>query len=136
MTATPVKTYPVFRHCDDETGVATSVYRIFDHRDRLLYVGVAQDVEHRIYMHMATYTTPGWLLIHKGNARHESVEYPSRKAARAAEAKAIAAEKPWLNRQHNPSRWRRVAGQYQPVDAEAWAELERTIHDDYLAHTT
>lgn len=114
-------------HVDAERKVRTSVYRIFDREGRLLYVGCAENVTNRIYMHLNTMTMADWGAIRFGYDRHEAVEYRTRLAARAAERKAIHDEAPWFNRQHNPKRWRRVNGKYQPVDAAALAEVEESI---------
>lgn len=92
------------------------VYRIYSADDVLLYIGCAYDVEQRIYMHKATYTMVDAFLIHRHYQRHTSEQHPTLRAARAAERAAITAEAPLLNRQHNPKRWRRVDGQYLPVD--------------------
>ena len=95
------------------------VYRIFDASDRLLYIGCTSCVETRIYMHRATYTLVDAFLIHRHYDHHTSeLIGKSLAEARAAERAAIKEERPVLNRQHNPTRWRKVDGQYHPVDAE------------------
>ena len=111
---------------DDYVPMPTSVYRIYGRDDALLYVGVAQDVEHRIYMHGQNHATPMGDYIHRGYARHTAVEYPNRAAARAAERAAIRDEAPWFNRHHNPTRWQRVAGQWFPVDPAAMEAAMQT----------
>ena len=95
------------------------VYRIFDASDRLLYIGCTECVETRIYMHRATYTMVDAFLIHRHYDHHTSELIGTSLAeARAAERKAIKEERPLLNRQHNPTRWRRIDGVYTPVDME------------------
>lgn len=104
------------RNDDYDEPMPTSVYRIYGRAGELLYIGCATDVAHRIYMHGQNHATPMGDYIHHGYDRHESVEYPSRGEARAAERAAITAEGPWFNRHHNPLRWRRVQGRWFPVD--------------------
>ena len=102
---------------DDEWVRKYCVYRIFDARDRLLYVGCTEDVQTRIYMHRATHTMVDAHLIHRHYHHHTSELIGTSLAeARAAERKAIKEERPLLNRQHNPTRWRRHDGVYLPVD--------------------
>jgi predicted GIY-YIG superfamily endonuclease len=91
------------------------VYRIFDEAGALLYIGCARDVDSRVEMHRSTTQTYGWTRLRFHYGHHTSEPYPTKAAARVAERAAIAAEAPLLNRQHNPKRWRRVAGQYEPV---------------------
>lgn len=112
-----------FRLTDLEDDRACSVYRIYSADDDLLYVGCASDVEHRIYMHMQTNVTSDAYYIQRGYARHTSQAYANRIEARAAERKAIATERPWFNRQHNPARWRRTAAGWEPTDPSARAAL-------------
>lgn len=104
-----------------------SIYRIFDASGRLLYIGCAEDVQARIYMHRATYTMVDAFLIHRHYDRHTSEVVGPLSDARAAERAAIETERPILNRQHNPTRWRKVAGEYVPVDAET-VEALRDLH--------
>lgn len=72
------------------------VYRLFDERGALLYIGCTSNVERRIPQHW-TDGTGGHQSIH----HYTSTEYPNRASARAAEADAIRAERPPFNRQHN-----------------------------------
>lgn len=98
------------------------VYRIYDVAGQLLYIGSARSVEDRIYMHRSTMTLPCWADVRFRYGHHTSEEFPTLAAAREGERQAITAEAPLHNRQHNPKRFRRVAGAYVPVvDA-----LERT----------
>lgn len=122
------------RYTDAEDERPTSVYRIFDAADRLIYVGCAEDVFARIKHHRAMYNTTrdAWL-IHRGYHRHESVEYPTRPQARAAERAAIRDEAPWLNRHHNPKRWKRIDNQWVAIDAlemREFAESTLPVSDD------
>lgn len=107
---------------------AHSVYRIFSKAGALLYIGCTEDVESRIYMHRATYTMTDAFLIQRHYGHHTSEVVGSLDKARAAERAAIEAERPMLNRQHNPTRWRRVQGRYLPVDAETVEALGR-LHE-------
>lgn len=113
-----------WRLADHEDPNPHYVYRLFAADGTLLYIGCASDVEARVYMHRATYTMVDAFLIHRHLDRYTSEEYPDKLAARAAERKAIAAERPILNRQHNP-RWRRRDGQYVPADEDTRAEYAR-----------
>jgi hypothetical protein len=86
------------------------VYRCYDREGQLLYVGCARDVEDRMYHHMQPCNMGkqpnGTLQRHL--ARWTSEAFPTKLAARAAERVAIAEGRPLLNKQHNPSRFRRV----------------------------
>jgi hypothetical protein len=72
------------------------VYRCYGADDRLLYVGCARNVAARMSQHRAT-TWWAWMVV-----RVDADEYPSEQEARAAERKAIAAERPRFNIQ---GRW-------------------------------
>lgn len=109
----------VWRPRDAEDTTPHYVYRCYDAADQLLYIGCCRDVESRIYMHLVTCTMPGWGEMRRRYARHTSERYPNKKAARAAERQAIHDEAPLLNRQHNPKRWKRVGGEYVPVEQQA-----------------
>lgn len=102
-----------------------SIYRIFAADGTLLYIGCAYDIEHRIYMHRWTSTMVDAHLIQRHYDHHTSVAIGTLVQARAAEREAILTERPILNRQHNPTRWRRVSGQYVPVDADTLETYER-----------
>lgn len=95
-----------------------SVYRCFDAEGNLLYVGCARDVEGRMFHHLHSCNRgkePNGTL-RRLHTRTETVEYPTRLDARRAERQAITDGAPLLNRQHNPQRFRKVAGgSYQPV---------------------
>lgn len=86
------------------------VYRCYAADNTLLYVGVAQDVESRLFHHLHSCNRGkqpnGTLRVHM--ARHEADLYPTKLAARQAERSSIAALAPLLNRQHNPTRFRKV----------------------------
>lgn len=107
-----------WRFTDAENKHPHYVYRLFGKDGALLYIGCAADVEHRVYMHLQTYTMVDAFLIHRHYDRHTSEAHPTKLAARQAEAKAIRTERPLLNRQHNPTRWRRIDGVWTPVDKE------------------
>lgn len=93
------------------------VYRIFDKDDQLLYIGCTNDVEGRISMHMqiSTPLAASWEIARRID-RYTSEEYPNETTAHDAERKAITEEAPLLNRQHNPLRFKKVKGKYQPVE--------------------
>lgn len=69
----------------------TALYRLFDHNDQLLYVGIAFDPHVRCYHHKTH--KPWWPEV----ARREVEWHDNRRAAEAAELAAIAAEKPRYN---------------------------------------
>lgn len=96
---------------DATLAVPHYVYRCYA-GDTLLYVGVARDVETRMFHHLHPCNIGkqpnGSLRRHM--THHESVRYATKVEARAAERAAIESEGPLLNKQHNPSRFRKVAG--------------------------
>lgn len=74
------------------------VYRCYDADDQLVYVGQTGNVEQRMKAHR--HGKVGALM-----ARYEVAgPYPTRDAALTAEARAIAAEKPLINRRCNIER--------------------------------
>lgn len=115
----PRHEHKTFRPRDCDVKYPHSVYRIYDEDDRLMYVGVAHDVTHRIYMHEAA-AQASWASMQMVGriARWTADEYPTKAAAREAERRAIEAEAPLFNRQHNKTRWRRVNRE--------WVELTPT----------
>lgn len=93
------------------------LYRIFDDQDRLLYIGCALHWDERIHFHEALrrQNTVSDEICHRA-FRIEVTAYPNRAAGRAAEKAAIKAEMPYLNREHNGQRFRRVRGVgYVPI---------------------
>lgn len=113
---TRLLTSKTFRQTDAEDEAPHYLYRLFTADGQLLYIGVAFNVEQRVYMHRATRVCSGWDVIWREYDHHTSERYATKSEARAAERAAITREAPLLNRQHNPKRWRRVHGQYLPVD--------------------
>lgn len=77
----------------DESPEATALYRHFDLQGRLLYVGIASNVLSRMKSHRHR---SHW---HRRIVRIELTWFPSRAAAKAAEAEAIARERPMFNLQ-------------------------------------
>lgn len=78
------------------------VYRIFDADDALIYIGCARDVESRLTLHCARSSqSPRSWAIRRRMVRHTVEEFPTKAAARAAEAEAIRSERPELNVLHN-----------------------------------
>lgn len=72
-----------------------ALYRFFDRTDALLYVGITMDLGARLKSHRRE--KPWWLDIHHITVEH----FATRAEALAAEAKAIRAEGPLHNDQHN-----------------------------------
>lgn len=105
------RTHKTFRPTDEECTRPHYLYRIYGPDDVLLYIGVAEDVDARIYMHRAT----GLFEIQHLYVRHTSERFPNKLEVRAAERASIAAEAPLFNKQHNPKRWQRIDGHYHPV---------------------
>lgn len=91
------------------------VYRVYDINGALIYIGSTRDLEARKAIHMADHASPIAFAMQMCADRWDTTEYATYDDAKAAEVAAITAEAPFLNRQHNPTRWRRVAGQYVPV---------------------
>jgi len=110
--------------------MSAHVYRIFDKADRLIYIGCTRDVEARIYQHKWTHRIVDSHLIQGGYHHHDSTKYPDLATARAAERDAIAEQRPWLNRQHNPSRWAKDGreGAYLPLDPEGYKAIAAEWH--------
>jgi hypothetical protein len=85
----------------------TALYRWYyvddpEYGNSLGYVGISYDVIHREAQH-----TAGLRAFMEGNVRRETQWFPSRGEAVAAEALAIAQEKPIWNKQHNGGNSRR-----------------------------
>jgi len=91
------------------------VYRVYDRLGTLLYIGSTSEINQRQAIHMADHASPIAFPMQMCAARWDLTEYPDMESAKKAEREAIAAEAPYLNRQHNPKRWKRVAGQWQPL---------------------
>ena len=106
------------------------VYRIYDAEDRLLYVGCARNVDDRMFLHSAwSSQSPTSWEIRERMVRHTSQKFSTKLRAHAEEIRAIRKEAPLLNKQHNPTRFRRENGVYvalQSVSAIETREL-RTI---------
>lgn len=111
------------------------VYCCYGAEGSLLYVGVAQDVEGRMFHHLhlcnAGKQPNGSLRRHM--VRHEVERFATKVEARAAERQAITTEAPLLNRQHNPRRFRKVAGgsyvavePVHPITAAAFPGMPRS----------
>lgn len=91
------------------------VYRVYDRNGALLYIGSTREITSRMAVHMADHKSPIAFAMQMCATRWETEEYPTYEAAKAAEVAAIEAEAPYLNRQHNPKRWRRVNGSWTPL---------------------
>lgn len=110
------------------------LYRCFDAEGTLLYVGVTQDVEGRMFhhLHLCNAGKQPNDTLRRHMVRHSSEPFATKVEARAAERRAILNEGPLLNRQHNPSRFRKVAGgsfvavePVHPLIADAFPEMPR-----------
>lgn len=108
------------------------VYRCYTASGMLLYIGVAQDVEARMFhhLHACNMGKQSNGTLRRLMTRCESVLYPTRLDARAEERRAIRDEAPLLNKQHNPRRFRKAgtAGYalvepVHPITAAAFPEL-------------
>lgn len=75
--------------------VPTDLYRRFDIQDRLLYIGITNDLARRAAAHEEGST---WMEF---AVRSTTVRYPSRPDAEEAEETAIKAELPLFNHEHN-----------------------------------
>jgi predicted GIY-YIG superfamily endonuclease len=71
----------------------TDLYRVYDHTQRLLYVGISNNSYTRLRQHLRT--QPWGYEIHQVTVKR----YHSRPAARAAERRAIRREGPIYNKQ-------------------------------------
>jgi predicted GIY-YIG superfamily endonuclease len=91
------------------------VYRVYDVAGELLYIGSTSEINQRKAIHMADRSSAIAFPMQMCAYRWDLTEYPDMESARAAEREAIKAEAPYLNRQHNPTRWRRVAGKWEPL---------------------
>jgi len=78
-----------------EPVATTALYRWFDEKDRLLYVGITDDLLWRVQSHILE---SSWMDY---AARSTIVRYPTRKDAADAETAAIKAEQPLFNKVHN-----------------------------------
>lgn len=127
---------------DAEINRPHSLYRCFDAAGALLYVGVARDVEDRMFHHLhacnAGKQPNGTLRTHMADYTVEV--YPTKLAARDAERQAIATEGPLLNKQHNPRRFRKVKGAayalvepVHPLTAAAFPGLPRLAAEERAA---
>lgn len=81
-----------------QTPVRTALYRLFDNRGALLYIGVSVSPEQR-WMHHAEHKT-WWPKV----ARIEFTWHPTRDEALRREMDAIRQERPRYNVQHNDRR--------------------------------
>lgn len=77
------------------------MYRLYDQRDRLIYVGISGNPEIRFRQHAAD--KDWWPQV----ARHEIEWFNSRMGALAAEKAAIRTKGPLYNRDHSPE-WPRI----------------------------
>lgn len=75
-------------------GQRTALYRFFDQRGQLLYVGITDNLGQRWSAHMREKVW--WPQVHKQNSEW----LPSREAAEAAEKQAIKTERPLYNIAH------------------------------------
>lgn len=92
---------PSLAHATDRYNGPTTVYRMFDADDRLLYVGVTCNTEQRWARHRES--SAWWPLV----ARKTLTVFPNRRAALDAESAAIQSEAPEHNVTGNPRAKRR-----------------------------
>lgn len=87
----------------DERASQTALYRYYDDRDRLLYVGITHAIAERTSKHIKA---SDWMTF---AARSTIQRYLTRRQAEDAEQLAIALEKPLFNSRHsNPGADRRL----------------------------
>ena len=101
------------------------VYRVYDRLGTLLYIGSTSEINQRKAIHMADRASAIAWAMQMCADRWDLTEYPDMESAKKAEREAITAEAPYLNRQHNPKRWKRVAGKWQALTelyAMAWRD--------------
>lgn len=84
---------------DAEDTREQTVYRCYDDAGQLLYIGCTGDLDYRMSLHNP--------LVMRHTSEIVTEIYPNRLAGRAAERAAIKAESPLLNKQHNPTRFKR-----------------------------
>lgn len=78
----------------------TALYRYFDAKGELLYIGIAYDVDERAKGHARTAAESWYPLV----ARREVQSFLTRAEAEDAEMRAIRSEKPRYNRRHATKR--------------------------------
>ena len=78
-------------------GGRTALYRLYDERDVLLYVGITGNPETRFRQHAAD--KPWWPEV----ARKDVEWYGTRRGAEMAEVAAIKLAEPYYNRDHSPN---------------------------------
>ncbi|MFE7947388.1 GIY-YIG nuclease family protein [Streptomyces sp. NPDC057426] len=110
-------------HATERFDGPTTLYRMYDQADRLLYIGITCNTSQRWDSHRAL--SPWWPLV----ARKELTVYPDRRAALVAETAAIGAEAPSYNVSSNPRAGRRdVHLVLKGERAKALADLARAEH--------
>lgn len=117
------------RLTDAEDDRLHHLYFLYSADGDVLYIGVATDVQHRVYMHMQTNVCPDAYWIQRAYTEHSSQPIGTRAEAREAERRAIAEYAPCFNRQHNPTRWKRRGNEWVPVDREEHEELLWRLND-------
>jgi predicted GIY-YIG superfamily endonuclease len=84
------------------------IYRIFDAEDRLLYIGMTENIDERMYRHLQKSTRSAASLVIQDRWSYWTTEpFPHRRAMQDAESEAIKEEAPLLNRVHNIKRFKR-----------------------------
>src|SRR5690349_9262135 len=91
------------------------VYRVYDRAGTLLYIGSTSEIGQRKAIHMSDRSSAIAWPMQRCAARWDLTPYPDMESAKAAEREAIKTEAPHLNRQHNPTRWKRIAGTWTPL---------------------
>jgi predicted GIY-YIG superfamily endonuclease len=95
------------------------VYRAYDHRGALLYVGVTNDLERRMDAHEKS---SGWWMFHE---RVESEAFDSRAEAEAEETRLIRTLHPRWNRRDRTPNGPQVETERQKVEQHVWRQLNR-----------
>lgn len=102
--------------------MSTTVYRMFDADDELLYVGITLNPPARFAKHKQD--KPWWTLV----KRIELMHHETREAALSTEKHFIETEKPLWNVVHRdgvePIPWKKLREMYPQI-----ARVERVLHD-------
>jgi DNA-binding transcriptional regulator YhcF (GntR family) len=102
-----------------DTDRSTTLYRYFDAKGELLYIGIAYDVDERKKGHARTASDSWYPLIAKRDVQF----FPTRAEAEDAEARAIRAEKPRYNRRHVTKRDPAIVAEDEAKEQRRWITL-------------
>lgn len=110
------------------------VYRVFDAKDRVLYIGCSRDPWSRLSCHRS-FGNPNRssAAIQMYGVREEVTKYPTYDEARAAEKAAIYDEAPYFNFAHNGRRFRgRASEQVEILPTYEPAKREPTPDEQWI----